>query len=362
MKWDDDLLLEESPLLRGQAQLAAYAIHLSTGATLQSRQIKVDTIKQYAFAASSFLALFSGTDYRRDHPTDQKFCKLLAAVYDDLKRYETVPDRREPYIPEMQEAAEKAAAVYRDKDPTNLICALTDGFAMALLAGFRLAEWAQHDGFDDPLNPMLNHLLPPNIQTRALCPLDFRAETSDRKRLVGLQILQVPLDKIRKVWCKFRTQKNGYHGEERLFTRNNDNTNSCFVSALYRSLQRFQLIQKRFPSLPETAPLSVYWDSTHNRPRLIQAKNIETFMRGLAVQVHQLHPEHDKKELQKFSAHSLRVGACVLLHAMGFSTLDIKFLLRWRSEAFMAYLRNLTALGDRQHKALDAAKSMPHLF
>ena len=108
----------------------------------------------------------------------------------------------------------------------------------------------------------------------------------------------------------------------------------------------------------------MFWDPARHAPQLIQARHTETFMRGLAAQVHHLNPndEEDKKLLQKFCAHSLQVGACVLLHAMGFSSLDVKFLLRWRSDAFLAYLRNLAALGDRQHKALDAAKTMPHLF
>ncbi len=96
--------------------------------------------------------------------------------------------------------------------------------------------------------------------------------------------------------------------------------------------------------------------------RLINADDIEEFMRSLAVTVYDLHPSKDKKELQKWSAHSLRVGACVCLHVMGFSSLDIQWLLRWRSNAFMAYLRNLAGLADRQHRAVDQAGAMPHLF
>ena len=85
-------------------------------------------------------------------------------------------------------------------------------------------------------------------------------------------------------------------------------------------------------------------------------------MRSLAVTVHHFHPIKDKKELQKWSSHSLRVGACVALHAMGFSPLDIQWLLRWRSMAFMAYLRNNAGLADRHHRALDKAAGMPFLF
>jgi hypothetical protein len=49
----------------------------------------------------------------------------------------------------------------------------------------------------------------------------------------------------------------------------------------------------------------------------------------------------DPKELEKFSSHSIRVGACVALHAAGVSKLNIKFALRWKSDSFYTYLRNL---------------------
>ena len=42
----------------------------------------------------------------------------------------------------------------------------------------------------------------------------------------------------------------------------------------------------------------------------------------------------DKKELAKFTYHSIRVGACVALHAAGEDGDLIKFWLRWRSDSF----------------------------
>ena len=55
----------------------------------------------------------------------------------------------------------------------------------------------------------------------------------------------------------------------------------------------------------------------------------------------------DKKELSKFTAHSIRVGACVNLHSQGQSGENIKFRLRWRSDAFMMYLKNIIASAER---------------
>ena len=48
-----------------------------------------------------------------------------------------------------------------------------------------------------------------------------------------------------------------------------------------------------------------------------------------------------KKELAKFTSHSVRVGACVCLHAQNASKEYIKFYLRWRSDSFRMYLRKI---------------------
>jgi len=48
-----------------------------------------------------------------------------------------------------------------------------------------------------------------------------------------------------------------------------------------------------------------------------------------------------------------------VLQALGFQAHEIKKLLRWRSEAFMDYLRNLVILADRHSAAVVAAGEMP---
>ena len=63
-----------------------------------------------------------------------------------------------------------------------------------------------------------------------------------------------------------------------------------------------------------------------------------------------------KKELSAFTSHSIRVGACVLLHAQNVSAEDIKFRLRWRSATFRMYLRNILPLAERHKNAIANAK------
>jgi hypothetical protein len=58
----------------------------------------------------------------------------------DLKKYESVPDRQEPYDPQMHAAAQSLAA---QCSSNTLLCALTDGFEQGYCAGYSLSEWAQ---------------------------------------------------------------------------------------------------------------------------------------------------------------------------------------------------------------------------
>ena len=363
MKWTDNLLLEgadpDTPL-RGQWVLAMYALHLSAGHSIYCKRITAKTIEGYVHAAASFLSLFTGRDFRKDTPSDKTMGHILAPVYRDLHRYESVPDRREPYDLTMHQLARTVAAA---ADPDSLHASLTDGFEEGLSAGYRLSEWAQPAGNWNVSRPQLNHLVDSPMRTRAIVPNDFRCETKDFRRATGLAILCLDLTSIHKMWVKFRTQKNGQHGEEKLFTRNPTPGGICFVRSAYRRLQRFERLRATDGRLnPSSTPLSVYFDPPSLSVRLVTATDIETFMRRLAAEVYHLHPLKHSSELQRWSAHSIRVGACVALHAMGFSTLDIQWILRWRSTAFIAYLRNVAILATRQHRALDRAASMPHFL
>jgi hypothetical protein len=90
----------------------------------------------------------------------------------------------------------------------------------------------------------------------------------------------------------------------------------------------------------------------------ITAADINSVMPATAAAVYGLYSVKNEKELQLWSSPSLRVGACVVLHAHGFTGPQIQFLLRWKSDAFMAYLRNLGFLAA-QNVALSASFDMP---
>ena len=365
MRWGDNLLLEgDVDPIRGQLQLAMYAIHLSTGHSIYCKQIKAKTIESYVKDVASFLALFSGRDFRKDNPTDKHMGSILASVYKDLHAFESLPNRREPYTLQMHTLATTEAAIARRSHPWGLVVTLTDGFASGINAGFRLSEWAQPAGNRDPSQPLLAYKPKPDVcPTKAIVPNDIVGHTTDLRRLVGLAIVTVAFAEFTKMLLEFRYQKNGQNGEIRLFTHGDDpDSPHSMMGALYRSLQRFAALRQLDSSLdPASTPLFLYWDERISRVCLVTSTEIETFMRSLASKCYALDPVTDKAALQRWSSHSLRVGACVLLHAMGFPPQDIKWLLRWLSDAFLTYLRNTAILATKHSQALDQAAAMPNL-
>ena len=85
-------------------------------------------------------------------------------------------------------------------------------------------------------------------------------------------------------------------------------------------------------------------------------------MRRAADTIYNLDPVKHKKQLSLWSSHSLRVGASATLYSKGFSEMEIKYLLRWKSNAFMQYLRNLAVTSSRRHNlAINETSEVPNV-
>jgi len=361
MKWTNNRLLisnEPDLAIRGQLQLAMHAVHLTTGNSIYCKRIKATTVDSYVLAASTFLAFFAGRDFCKDLPTDSSMGHLLGPVLRDLRSYESVPNCREPC--DLNVHILGLALLSNSK---ALLPALIDGFEQGLCAGHRLSEWAQPIGKYAIDRLPLNHMISSPLCTRAIVTCDMRFVTRSGTRLVGVQVTSVALTALAKVWVKLRTQKNGQHGEGKLFVLNPDPNGICMVASLYRALTRFAKLCTVDGRLHEQrTPLSVCHHVATNTVRLVTTTDIEWFMQRLAAQVCHLHRVNDHDAIQKWGTHSLRVGACVVLHAMGFLSLDIHSILWWRSMAFVSYLRNIALLSSRQNRAFNKALEMPVLY
>jgi hypothetical protein len=159
------------------------------------------------------------------------------------------------------------------------------------------------------------------------------------------------------IW-RYRTQKNGQNNEKRKHARNPYVGTPCHITSTIRIVQRFSRL---IGTNHRKVPLSVCRHA-NGQVRHITASIIESTFRMAAAHADKLDLVKDCEHLRKWSSHSLRVGACVILHGMGFTDSQIKLLLRWRSDAFFDYLRNITGLAFKQCRALHDLSIVPNFI
>jgi hypothetical protein len=310
--------------------LGCYLIDLFQGKGLRSSPIRCDTAKGYLRAAVSWSEAEDGPDMRFRQPTAaSRHVRLLPAYVEPLRsilatrrRWETLPNRREPFTPAMLDHLSRLTI---GAPLDSLDTSLRDWYTVGLNAGCRISEWAQPDSKSIQLSPDGN--LPLAFTRNDVWFLDANYRLLPLQHVAQGHLLP---HSVRLLW---RFQKNNDNGETKTFAANIGLT-SCIVTAMLRIIQRsFRL------RLSDNYPLAVF--SSGSLVKLINDSHITTSLRQLAVAVYGTMPP---ETLRRFSSHSLRAGACVILHANGKGELFIKQRLRWRSNSFMNYLRDVPIL------------------
>ncbi len=104
---------------------------------------------------------------------------------------------------------------------------------------------------------------------------------------------------------------------------------------------------------PDNMPVACY--RTKKTPLLyITGSRIATLIRKAVKKVR---PSTSSNDIKKYSAHSIRVWACVLLDEAGMSPSFIQKHLRWLGDSFKMYLRDTKAIQDKHLAALQTASS-----
>lgn len=79
---------------------------------------------------------------------------------------------------------------------------------------------------------------------------------------------------------------------------------------------------------------------------------VEKRLQFLATRTYDL---TEKEDISRYTCHSLRVGACVLLHMSNASPDTIKLRLRWKSDSYLMYLRDTVKLASSHNVAMSTA-------
>jgi hypothetical protein len=150
------------------------------------------------------------------------------------------------------------------------------------------------------------------------------------------------------VQITWRIQKNHQNGQKIKLSADTKNPAICLVrGALQMVMTASRLGQ------PDNMPVACY--RTKKAPVLyITSSRIATL---LCKEVKKVRPSISADNLKKYSAHSLRVWACVLLEEAGMSPSFIQKHLCWLGDLFKMYLHDTKAIQDKHLAALQSASS-----
>ena len=160
------------------------------------------------------------------------------------------------------------------------------------------------------------------------------------------ELLLESMSLVKKLQVTWRIQKNRQNGQAITVSADDEHPQICPVRAALRMLLRARRLGQ-----PDNLPVACHTTAKGNRVYITGAR-IAFLLRTAAKKVY---PTLSKKQLMRYSAHSLRVWACVLLDEAGMSPKFIKSRLRWMGNYFCMYLRDTGIIQDKHCDVLRAA-------
>ena len=211
--------------------------------------------------------------------------------------------------------------------------------SVAAATGLRCAEYAQktQSMFDEHEYPSGKRVIKAFIST------DWKFYDSSDS-LIRIHTLKSDLREFpRKLKVTFRIQKNRQNGQSITLVADDAHPDICPVQATYRIFLR----SKRLGQL-DSEPMGVFVNK-FGITRYLTGNKIQDVLRSIAKAVH---PDLTDDEIKRFSSHSGRVWALVLLDEAGMSPVFMTSRLRWMGESYKLYLRDTSVLQQQHVDAL----------
>jgi hypothetical protein len=164
---------------------------------------------------------------------------------------------------------------------------------------------------------------------------------NERKRIIK-ELNEDSLQRAHFVKITWRKQKNCQNGQSITLAAESDRTEICLV----RSIMQL-VLRARWLNQPDDMPVAVY--KTKKGKIIFRTGN--KIAKLLRKPIKKVHPDTSPDKFKRYSAHSLRVWACVLLDKAGKVPYYIKKRLLWLGDSFRMYLRDAAII---QHQHVDA--------
>ncbi len=258
---------------------------------------------------------------------------MAATILRNYEQQEDIAAQRSPLNERFYAAMLQKMTLSNFNSKEYCIC---DIAILARYLGFRLSEYGQKTQSKPEY-----HSFPCGNKTtlKAISSQDLVFFTKDGKQLTEYDLNEI--DEIDYLEVTFKVQKNRRNGEKKQVLPDRKNPEMCPVLAALRLV-----IRARNLGQIQSLPCAVY----HlNKMRYITGKDISTFLQNIA---RELYPDLPDSEIKKFTSHSLRVTAAVLLHEQGHDGDYIKIQLRWLGDSYRVYLRGTHTILQRHSDSL----------
>lgn len=298
--------------------------------------MRYDTILGYVKAA---LELFRLRHLTYPFNFDNK-SSLAATILNNIKEEETIATQRAPLTSEMYAEMLKVSS---KSEFLSLEQAISDLSILGRYLGPRLAEYGQKA----QKRPEY-HTYPSGTKVlKAWSQNDFLFHDKSGKRVFPEKLEDI--DTLAKMSVTFKVQKNRRNGEVKEVLPDPTNTEMCPVRAAYKIVHRSMMLNQ-----PADLPVCVY-KNAKSEMTYITGSTVSSYFRQIAKKAH---PSMDESERKRFSAHSLRVTAAVLLHEHGCDGDYIKIQLRWQGDSYRVYLRSTQTILKRHTAALSKSAAL----
>ena len=326
------------PLATANEICRLYLLALLVGETVQGALIKGATVWEYLKAASTYLqAVGKRHESILIDPVTGKTYKPIADAIRDYEKWEGMPKKQSPLTKKMiLNLLERT----KDHPIDSKERAFADWCILGLHVAYRRIEWCNEW---NPSNMEDFHRAKDIHKSIYQCLVeDFQLLGQDGIFLSEDAQLNYSPGLLSHVKVKFRFQKNGRNGEILTVAANVHQPIFCGARAAQRIKQR----AKRLGIDPHQ-PASAYRSNAGSkRPSFFHRTLVKTILENTAKSTYKI--DDLKKNNLSYTPHSLRIGAVVIMHCGGAKKHDIKFKLRYTSDAFMAYLRDVPATAINQ--------------
>jgi len=315
--------------------VAVYIKYVILGVNYNNkRQLRSATVKGYAKAVD---ILFKLRNFQLPANTDNMHNPTNTAILvHNLEREETIAKQRSPIDQSIFLMIISIAQKSKKLDSAENL--LYNVAVIARYLGLRLGEYGQtkQDKVDVHVYPSGNEVV------KAFTANDIVFRDAHKNIITDVSDSTT----AKTVTFTWRIQKNRQNNQSVTLAADNDNPSVCPVRAALQLVLRARRLNQ-----PDDLPVCFY---TNNR-----GKNVYLTGSKIADLLHKVvkmvYPDISKSDLSRYSAHSFRVWACVLLDEKGKSPEYIKKRLRWLGESFRTYLRDTATIQDQHRDALNDA-------